>query len=140
MHQPHQAAQSGFKATDARGGEGKLAPLVNLSVGGRVSGDNINHVFLESLNQGLDVPFRSQGRIYLGVGLIADDLFLGQGQVVWGNLGGNPDAFLLATANKLNRALSADMGNVQPGSGQLGKGQVAGDHNLLGGGGYAAKP
>ncbi len=69
----------------------------------------------------MDILFSSQGWIDLGVGVIADDPFLGEGQVVWRNLGGNLNAFLLGTANKVNRAFGGDMGNVQSSSGQLGK-------------------
>ena len=87
---------------------------------GVVGGNNINHLIFKSLNQGLDVLFRSQRWIYLGVGIIADYLLFGQSQVMWRNLSGNPNAFLLGTANKPHRAGSADMSDVQPAPGQPG--------------------
>ena len=59
--------------------------------------------------------------------------------MVGGNLGSDTDALLLGAADKLNRALGADMGDMQSGSGQLGESQVTGDHDFLSGGRYTAQ-
>ena len=112
MHQTHQTTQGSFKATDTKGGRGKVALLIGFSVRGVVSSNNINHVILEPLNQGLDILFSSQGWVNLGLATIGYYPFLGQGQVMRRNLGSNLNALLLGTTNKINRAFSTDMSNM----------------------------
>ena len=60
--------------------------------------------------------------------------------MVGGGLGGNSDAFFFGAADKLDGAFGGGVGDMYPAARQLRQSQVAGNDNVLGGVGYAAKP
>ena len=59
--------------------------------------------------------------------------------MVRAGLGRDADAAPLALADQLDRAGGRDVLDVEPAAGDLGQADVAGDHDVLGGGGHAAQ-
>ena len=65
---------------------------------------------------------------------------VGQREVVRARLGRDADAAPLPLADQLDGARRRDVLDVQPAAGDLGQADVAGDHDVLGRRGHAARP
>ena len=80
----------------------------------------------------VDVLGRPQRRVDLVRRVVAEHLVGGQQQVVRGDLGGHSIAARLGPAEHVDRLGGGDVADVQPGPGQLGQLDVAGDDGRLG--------
>ena len=81
----------------------------------------------------------AERRVHLGVGVVALDRLVGQGEVVRGGLGGDAYAAGLGLADQLDGAPGRDVLDVDASAGVLGEEEVACDHDILGDGGDAGE-
>ena len=129
--------QRGFEADDPVGGVGELALFLVVVVGRVIGDEQINRAVGEPLLQRFDISRSAQRRIHLRIRVVAFDRIFGERDVVRADFRRHVDAALLAPPDELDRALRAEMAQVDVSTGALGEENVANDVNLLGFGGDA---
>src|SRR5437762_199057 len=110
-------------------------------MGRMVGRDGVNGAVEQALHQSIDVGQGAQRRVDLAVGVVgaALDPFVGEGQVVGRDFGGDADAATFAGAHDVDAAGGTDVGDVDVCASGFSQGDVARDHDLLGGGGPAGQ-
>ena len=94
---------------------------------------------LQALDERLHVGLGAQRRRHLVVAVERAQAAVGQGEVVRAGLAADAHAAQLGPADQIDAAGRRDVQDVQPAAGQLGQGDVAVDHDLLGRGRHAAQ-
>src|SRR5271157_2806392 len=132
--------QRGFKSGDAEGSALELHLLFVGRVGGMIGGDGVHGAVGERDQDGFEVGGGAQRGIHLEVAVVVADVFVGQGEVVRGDLAGDAGFGALAAADALERVGGGEMRHVQAGVGNLQRElDVALDDGGFGGGGHAAQ-
>ena len=131
--------QQRLQADDAVGRLVQLAHLLFRRVRRMVGGDDVQGAVLEAGDDGLHVGVGAQRRRHLVVAVEGAQALVGEREVVRTGLAGDADAALSGPADQVDAAGRGDVQDVQPAAGQLGQGDVAVDHHLLGRGRHAAQ-
>ena len=92
VHQFEAQAQGGFQADEAEGRGLELQVFFQGGVGGVVAGDGVQGAVRQALLDGGHVGRGPERRVDLGVGVVALDRLIRQGEVVGRGLGGDGEA------------------------------------------------
>ncbi len=137
-HQPgvdHRQLDDSQRALETDHAVRGRVPLARLRLGGVrsvVGRDDVDRAVGETLAHRENVLFATQRRVDLEAGVVAAREFVGEQQVVRGDLGRDVDAASLRPPDDLDRPCGGEMADVQARADVLGQQHVAGDDRLLG--------
>ncbi len=131
---PANEPPSGLKANDAEWCRDKFDFLLKRGMRGMIGTNRIDGSIEKTGLHGLDVFYRTERWVHLGVcielGIL--DCFVGEGKVMGTNFCRHRDAFLLCFSNESDTFAGGNMCHVNTSSGRLGEHDIAGDHYFLG--------
>ncbi len=120
-----------LRTDHAEWGHVELLFLILNGVRGMVCGDHINGPVAEAGQDRLPVRLGPKRRVHFCVGIEPADRLLRQREVVRCGLTAHPDPASFGLADQTDRFCRADVGDVEPGAGQLRQQEIPRHHRRL---------
>jgi len=105
-----------------------------------IGGDGVNGAVHQARHAGSPVLLGAQGRVHAEIGVIVAHGFLGQQEMMRCDLGGDPNAGLLAATHRFDGPPGGDMSDMHAPAGEAGQADIAVHHDFFGLVGHAPQP